>query len=67
MVDLCPQCHRAIAVYVYFSSGYNNYEDEFDYECEHCGAKLRIEVYHQPIFGIELKKESERDVPRTQG
>jgi len=58
-IDECPVCDKEVDVYSFFSGGAGDYETQFEYECEHCGALLDIEVTAEPIFGITEKKPHE--------
>lgn len=59
-MDECPICEKEIAVYSYFSGGAGDYTAQFEYECEHCSAKLEVEVTADPVFHISQAEVFER-------
>ena len=58
-MDSCPKCGKEIKVYDQFWEVeiHNSNNSEFDYECEHCGIVLFVEVEASPIFHIREKTE----------
>ena len=55
-MDICPACEKEIDLFRSFWRGDNDYAAQYVYECEHCGAKLDIEVIPEPAFGITLQE-----------
>ena len=55
--ETCPKCGNPIKVYQWFMGGYSDYQDDFDYECEHCASVLKIQVETIPFFNINIKEE----------
>lgn len=53
----CPACFGAIDITSHFWNVVVHDENTaaFEYDCEHCGAKLKIETVPEPVFTIELK------------
>ena len=57
VIDECPACEKDVDVYSYFSGGGGDYATQFEYECEHCGAKLDVEVTADPVFHMSQQGE----------
>jgi len=53
MGERCPYCGELIQLYEHFMSGITDYGTEFNYECEHCGEMMHVEVESTPVFDVK--------------
>lgn len=51
--ETCPACRKKLDVYNAFC-GSGDYQVEFKMECEHCQAKIRVDVSMVPEFECVL-------------
>lgn len=59
-MEICPVCDKEIGVERSFAGGANDYATHFFYECEHCEAKLEVDVTAEPVFNITLQEEANK-------